>query len=337
MGTKKDKLGDRMKQYEQAQRQFLTRRMPLIIRLDGKAFHSFTKGFQRPFDLIFLKAMHETAKYLCENVQGCKVAYHQSDEITLLLNDWETLQSQSWFDKNLNKILSVSASMATMAFNKAFSEIVNESYNSYTLEPAEGYERKELPNGMTLKEFDKLYDTYFNRIGTAMFDSRAFLLPKEEVTNCLIWRQQDASRNSVQMLGQAHFSHKSLQGKSGSAVQEMLMLEKGINWNDLPTTLKRGACIVKETFKHENTTRTRWVVDEDIPIFTQDRSYIEKFLKTQAERIEEIFWDSEGKIIYTNADSNDFKCKMTLEEFKDAVKGGGIMDDDGFGVMATAT
>ena len=112
MGSKKDSLGDRMKEYyENRAKTYLTRRTPVIIRLDGKAFHSFTKGLKKPYDTIFHYAMNHTMKYLCENIQCVKVGYTQSDEITLLLTDYDTLTTDAWFDNNVQKICSVSASM----------------------------------------------------------------------------------------------------------------------------------------------------------------------------------------------------------------------------------
>ena len=118
MNTTKDSLGDRMKKYEYITRTHLIPRMPVIIRLDGKAFHQFCNGLKRPFDDILIKTMQDTTKYLCENVQGCVLGYTQSDEITLVLVDYKTLDTTSWFDNNIQKIVSVSASMATMAFNR---------------------------------------------------------------------------------------------------------------------------------------------------------------------------------------------------------------------------
>ena len=119
----KDNLGDRMKCYENVSRVYLTKRIPVIIRLDGKAFHTFTKSFRKPFDKILMETMWETSKYLCANIQGCKIAYTQSDEISLLLTDYEKITTCSWFDSNIQKMVSVSASMATLAFNKYFKEI----------------------------------------------------------------------------------------------------------------------------------------------------------------------------------------------------------------------
>jgi len=251
----KDNLGDRMKGYENIERKYLTKRMPTLIRLDGKAFHSFTKGFQRPFDMVLMKSMWETAKYLCKNVMGCKIAYTQSDEITLLLTDYDQLTTQAWFDKNIQKMVSVSASMTTMAFNRVFKELAYQYFED--------------------NEGGSIYDL---RNGVAMFDSRVYNIPKEEVCNAFIWRQQDATRNAIQMVGQANFSYKQLQNKTCNQIQEMLFQEKEINFNDLPTFQKRGACIVKEHYNKDGVVRSRWIVDENIPIFTQDRDYIEKYI-----------------------------------------------------------
>ena len=271
MSNKKDSLGDRMKSYEGISRIYLTKRMPVIIRIDGKAFHSFTKGFRRPFDEILIKAMQETAKYLCKNIMGCKIAYTQSDEISLLLEDYERVETQPWFENNLQKIVSVSASMATMAFNRAFADAVNERYSYYTGINADEW------TGST-EEFDKLFDNSFAKIGTAMFDSRVFILPKEEVCNYFIWRQQDATRNSIQMVAQSLFSHRQLQNKNCDQLQEMMFQEHNINWNDYPTVYKRGSCVTKEQYTENDVTRSRWVVDTNIPIFTQDRNYIDRLV-----------------------------------------------------------
>jgi tRNA(His) 5'-end guanylyltransferase len=275
--NKNDDLGNRMKGYENISRFYLTKKTPVIIRIDGKAFHSFTRGFKRPFDDILIKSMQETAKYLCANIMGCKLAYTQSDEISLLLVDYERNESQPWFKNNLQKMCSVSASMATMAFNRFFANKVNAYLNDY-------YDSMEIDNEG--KRYCEVVQKAINK--GAMFDARAFILPKEEVCNYFIWREQDATRNSIQMVAQSLFSHNELQNKNCNELQELMFQEKGVNWNDFATVYKRGSCIVKETYstkdlnnysgKISEVTRSRWIVDKEIPIFTQDRDYIDKYV-----------------------------------------------------------
>lgn len=273
----KTTLGDRMKNnYENISRYYLTRRMPIITRIDGKSFHTFTKGFKKPFDDILVKTMQETMKYLCENIQGCVLGYTQSDEISLVLVDYAELTTDAWFGNNLQKMCSVSASMATLAFNKAFTRnISKQSKRLYT----EHLEEKDASYIETL-------ESAMNK--GAMFDSRVFTIPKEEVCNYMLWRQQDATRNSILSVGQANFSYKDLHGKSCNNIQDMLMTQKGINWNDYATTLKRGSCCIKVDdglTKYDEagnicgyTQRSKWIIDNEIPIFSQDRNYIERLI-----------------------------------------------------------
>ena len=273
----KTTLGDRMKNnYENISRYYLTRRMPVIIRIDGKAFHTFTRGFKKPFDDIFVKTMQDTMKYLCENIQGCVLGYTQSDEISLVLVDYAELTTDAWFGNNLQKMCSVSASMATLAFNKAFTRnISKQSKRLYT----EHLEEKDA-------SYIESLEIAMNK--GAMFDSRVFTIPKEEVCNYMLWRQQDATRNSIQSVGQANFSQKELHGQSCNNIQDMLMTQKGINWNDYATTLKRGSCCIKVDdglTEYDETgnicgyiQRSKWIIDNEIPIFSQDRNYIEKLI-----------------------------------------------------------
>ena len=259
-----DDLGNRMKtNYEQIPKTKLMRRCPVICRVDGKAFHSVTRGFKKPFDEVLIKSMQETMKYLCENIQGCVLGYHQSDEISLLLIDYQTLNSQAFFDYEVQKICSIAASMATMAFNKAFLK----EYNEYLLDCAKG------------KNEDVRFVNVYGRaiLKGAMFDSRCFNIPKEEVTNYFYWRQLDATRNSIQMVGQANFSHKELQNKSCNDIQDMLHEQKCINWNDFPTYQKRGSCCIKTKQLVNDIERSKWIIDNEIPIFVNDgRDYIEQ-------------------------------------------------------------
>ena len=260
-------LANRMKEYEKRNQYYLQKRTPVAIRVDGRSFHTFTKGFKRPFDDILMKSMQETAKYMCENIQGAKLAYIQSDEITIILVDYDTLETDCWFNYRTDKLCSISASMATMAFNRVFVKNVDE------------WGRLTFPNwdeGGTNEEVDidllKLNDAYQRAIGKgAMFDARCFNIPKEEVTNLIYWRQLDATRNSIQMVGQANFSHKELQNKSCNDIQDMLHEQKGINWNNYPTTQKRGSCCIRN--------EKEWIIDNEIPIFKWDgREYIDDLI-----------------------------------------------------------
>lgn len=272
MANKRDALGDRMKKYEYITRTHLVHRLPVIIRLDGKSFHTFTRGFKRPFDEILISTMQDTTKYLCENIQGCVLGYTQSDEITLVLVDYKKLNSCAWFDNNIQKMCSIAASMATFAFNRFLEDNLNVFYKQNTI-----FDLTDVGYRVAfLEENDeKHYDAYKKAVERgAMFDARVFNIPKEEVCNCVLWRQNDATRNSVEMVAQAHFSHGVLQNKSQSQMQDMLMLEKGINWNDFPVHQKRGSCCIK--VQGDEDKRPKWIIDRNIPIFKGDgRKYIE--------------------------------------------------------------
>lgn len=217
-----------MKTYEEVSQVSLIRRTPVVVRLDGKAFHTFTKGAEKPFDKNIGDAMAMTALKLCKEMQGAVFAYTQSDEISVLLQDWKTLTTDPWYANNVQKIVSVSASVATASFNSLYKK----------------------PTG-----------TF------ALFDSRAYNIPFLEVTNYFIWRQADATRNSISGLAQSQFSHKQLHGKGRAQMMDMLM-EKGINWNDVETRFKRGICVVPFESSYK--------IDLAPPIFTADRNYIDK-------------------------------------------------------------
>ena len=227
----KDSIGDRMKNnYEVRTQTHLPRRTNTIIRLDGKAFHSYTKGFPRPYDTVLMDDMDRTAVELVKSIQGAKMAYVQSDEISIVLTDYDKLETDAWFDGNVQKITSISASFATGHFN---------SIRRYSC--------------------DKL----------AFFDSRCFTIPElSEVHNYFLWRQLDATRNSIQMGAQSMFSHAELQNKNTSELQEM-MFQKGTNWNDYPSGFKRGRVIVKREIKDS----VDWCI-EPAPIFTQNTEFI---------------------------------------------------------------
>ena len=243
----KDSLGDRIKSdYEDRTRFSLPRRSYTIIRIDGKAFHTYTKGLVKPFDDGLMEDMDLTAMYLCKNIMGSKFAFVQSDEISILLTDFEEIGTQSWFDSNLQKICSVSASMSTRIFNEC-----------------------------------RLKRNGLEKMRWAEFDSRVFQIPqKTEVENYFIWRQKDSTRNSISSVAQSLYSHKELNNKNSDEQQE-LIFQKGINWNDYASKYKRGRIIIKETYKKEpeendkseESIRTRWITVE-VPIFTQNREFI---------------------------------------------------------------
>jgi tRNA(His) 5'-end guanylyltransferase len=242
-------LGDRIKKfYEDRSKTFLNRGMITIIRLDGKSFSKLTSKLNKPFDDTFANFMDATAIYLCENIQGAKFAYVQSDEITIVLTDFDKLNTNAWFDYNVQKMVSVSASLATAKFNQL----------RLFLDP-----QSEL----------------------AQFDSRVFQVPNiNEMVNTIIWRQQDCTRNSISMAASSLYTHKELNGKSSSNKQEM-MFQKGVNWNDYKTKFKRGLIIKKHVFQSEalngdDVTRSKWVPDFATPIFTEDTGYLYELIPT---------------------------------------------------------
>lgn len=257
-----DDLGTRMKTYyENIPKTKLMRRTPVAIRIDGKAFHTFTKGFDKPFDRVLMTTMQETTKYLCENIQGCVFGYTQSDEITLILIDYKKLNSSAWFDYEVQKMCSIAVSMATMTFNKIFQKYANRYISRIAY----------YTNNFNMDISDRT-DVY--RIAQekgAVFDARCFNIPKEEVTNLIYWRQLDATRNSIQMVGQANFSHKELQNKSCNDIQNMLLTEKDINWNNYPNSCKRGTAVIKKD--------KGWEIDNFMPILKgENRQYVDRFV-----------------------------------------------------------
>ncbi|MDD4352252.1 MAG: tRNA(His) guanylyltransferase Thg1 family protein [Candidatus Gracilibacteria bacterium] len=192
--------------YENRNRTCLIRRCPVILRLDGKAFHSFTKTFEKPYSTLLKQCMEYATEVLCDEIQGAQLAYTQSDEISILITDYTNLETQAWFDYNVQKMTSIAASIATAAFNSKICEYINIH---------------------------------------AYFDCRCFNIPKEEVINYFVWRFKDWERNSIQMLAQSLYSHKELHGKNCSDLQEMCF-QKGHNWANLPPVWKNGTFYYKK-------------------------------------------------------------------------------------------
>ncbi|MBD3260321.1 MAG: hypothetical protein GF334_01365 [Candidatus Altiarchaeales archaeon] len=266
-----------MKRYEAVPQRYLTRRVPVVIRLDACHFHTWCRGLEKPFDDRLVECMASATHSLCTKISGCRFAYTQSDEISLLLTDYASIDTEPWFGYRLEKILSVAASICTAQFNHA----VRHNF------PVELYSKKEY----------------------ATFDARAFNIPADDVCNYFLWRQRDCERNSLQGLAQSYFSHKALHKKNSSQLQDMLMEEKGVNWNDLPTHLKRGTAFyrtevaVEASWSEGVTRKSVWVRDSEIPIFSKDRNYIENWVEPEPQLRE----PSENCKTYTSNDEKIFK------------------------------
>ena len=256
-----DSLGDRIKRHEAVSEFYLTRRLPCLLRCDGKSFHSWTRGLGRPFDDNLRNCMEYAAYKLCKEVEGARFGYTQSDEITILLVDYQTLSTESWYSYRIQKMTSVAASICSTAFAEACF--------------------KYLPEQVKKKGF-------------ARFDARVYSVPKEDVSNAFLWRTQDCVRNSIQAVGQANFSQKQLHGKSCNEIQEMLFKEKGINWNDTPTRYKRGVSFYKAELElnqinsvkepqvmYATAYRKKWIKDYEMPIITQDPSYVNNWVERE--------------------------------------------------------
>lgn len=251
----KDEFGNRMKGYEDKTRTYVDTKLPVIIRLDGTAFHSYVRGCTKPFDDNLINVMNETAKYLCAHIHGARMAYVQSDEISILINSYVHSNTQCWFNGNIQKMASVSAGMASAVFSNMSPKI-------------------------------------FGEYKMATFDSRVFNVPVEEVSNLFLWRQQDAMRNSISSFTRSFFSDKQLFGKNGLEMKQMC-IDKGFPWEDINHEYKMGRVILKESKEVEminphnqeliKVTRGEWVVDNKIPLFSADRFYIERFTFKQAD------------------------------------------------------
>lgn len=268
----KDDLGERMKGYEMAEAgRMLMPGLPIMVRCDGKAFHTFCCGLKKPFDVRLTNLMIETTKFLVEETNAI-VGFCQSDEISLILYT-EKPESQLFFNGRIQKLTSVVASMATAFFNR------------------------NLPIALPEKA-DKF----------AYFDCRVWNVPSQmEAANALIWRELDATKNAISMAAQHYFSHKELQGKHGGEMQEMLF-SKGVNFNDYPSFFKRGSYVrrvrkaVKFTFdeicklpeKHEARTNPDLVVE---------RSVVERVELPQMSKVSNkvgVFFGGEDPLLYAD-------------------------------------
>lgn len=262
--VKENSLDSRMKQYEASTDIQLVPKMPIVIRIDGKAFHTYTKGMVKPFDDVLGYAMRETTRALCKEVHTCVFGYTQSDEITLILKLPSRITSEEYFGARLEKIVSVTASKATKHFNKFFTQKVNEL-------KASGEEIDE-----------SLMENYIKKAGDAEFDCRAFNMPEWDCINNIIWRQNDAMRNSVEMVGHANFSSKELYKVNVAGIKEKLLNEKGIDWETaFDSYQKYGASCYKVSYTKEvdgeEVKRTEWHIDtENNKIIKENRDWFKQ-------------------------------------------------------------
>lgn len=258
----------RMKEnYEKRAKTSLVRRIPVIIRVDGKAFHTFCKRFERPYDKFLNESLNEVMKFLCENIQGAKFAERHSDEISILVTDFDTINTDAYFDYSIQKICSVVASMATAEFCRLLmvEEVNRREIFSRPVNSKEELEQRTIFQKRFTKQLLKTDESW------PTFDTRCFNLPREEIANYVWWRMSDAKRGSINMVAQANFSHKSLQNLSCDQMQEKLWQEKQINWAKLPQGQKIGfTCRRHKQLKEipdgpqkgETVERNVWLIEE---------------------------------------------------------------------------
>jgi len=279
----KDSLGDRIKEYEsQTCGTRLMGRLPVICRLDGKNFSRFTKGLKRPYDERLSNLMVETTKYLVKETNA-NCGYHQSDEITLVWYS-DSYESKIYFDGRLFKMISDLAAMASVFFNRELP--------SYLPEKAHLMPR---------------------------FDCRVFSIPTiHEAANCFLWRELDATKNSISMAAQHYYSHKELEGKNGSEKQEMLF-QKGVNWNDYPASFKRGTYIQRKRVLTKFSTEEL----ENLPVKHQARQnpdlMIERWVIDRIDLPPLMTIQNREEVILFGAEPNDVRVVgYTIEDMLEA-------------------
>lgn len=235
----------RMKRYEKVTDIKLVPNSPVIIRVEGRAFHTLTRKFDKPFDEIFRTSMEYTTMQLCKNIQNCVIAYTQSDEISLLLVDYINIEQNQMFDGRVQKLSSIAASIATYSFNEKMNELAD-------FHP------------------DKVYKNVLSQT-IPLFDARAYNIPKDEVCNYFLWRQKDCTKNSISMIARCHFSAQSMKGQTREVLKERLLNSEGINIEkDFEHRYLYGSCCIKID--------GTWTIDKNIPKFNENRDYIESLV-----------------------------------------------------------
>ena len=250
-----DSLGDRQKDYEAAYDSKIIRRTPVMVRVDGRSFHRVCKKLKKPYEPLLLEAMAHTMFFVVSEMAGAVFAYQQSDEITFVLRNDQSLDSEAWYGNRIQKIASITGSLATLGFNNAIREL----------------------------------GTKLDLSGDALFDARVWGMPTiSEVVNNLIWRQQDCTRNSISGAAQAvvgkKFGKKTalkmLHGLSSKDKIEMMLNDCGIVFEEeFPSAFRMGVGAYKipmiiPTKDGENSTRKKWTIDWDLPNFVTERDFV---------------------------------------------------------------
>lgn len=267
-------LSEKMKRYENENITKLKSKTPVIIRLDGKAFHTFTKDLDKPFDKDLSDIMQYTAMGLANEIQNVKFIYSQSDEISLLLTDWDNPNTDTWYGYRVQKMTSVSASIATVKFNQAVMKVIAK-YKDILSEPVVVYRDGKFYRAddiSSLENKELKWAIWENKQFKAIFDSRAFNLPMEEVSNYFLYRYRDAKRNSIQALAQSEFSQKQLANVSCPEMIAMVKEKTGLDYNKLSSVQKVGFAIYKDD-------NGNWLLDKEVPDIYENREYVEKWLK----------------------------------------------------------
>lgn len=253
-------LNEELQEYESKSKIHLTKKVPVFIRVDGKAFKTFTKGFKKPYDELLSKTMMQTMQAMCEEIQGCVFGYTASDEITIILTDYHKWNSEPWLNYDAQKMSSEAASIATEAFNRFFNE-----------------NRKVLRSPKNADEIS-IYEAYERActIG-ARFEARCFNVPEDRVCEMIFWRQNNHRRNVIQSIGRLYFSRKELLGKCNDEVLDMLYEKEHIVWNNLPVVYRIGACCTKG--KSPFVGKKSWSVDKHMPmICDENKAYLQEIM-----------------------------------------------------------
>lgn len=250
----KDLMGNRFKAYEAASSMHMIPGIPKIIRLDGKAFHTFTKGCEQPYDWNIMSAMAAGAVAVMKEIGGsARLAYIQSDECSIVLNDKPRIESSPWFDNNLVKMATVSSSIMSVNFSWAYYEALASS----------GSQAGSV-------EFKPAY-----------FDARIFPVPNVwEMHNAILWRQFDAIKNSKSQYARHYFSQKQVHEKNGEQKVQMMKDQHGFDWHTAPTWTKHGIVVRRGTMG-------KFEIDMNIPEFKVDKDYLAKIYEVPADPIKE--------------------------------------------------